>query len=163
MIDLPAPVSPVSTVRPGPKARSRLSIKTTSRMASPISMRAGRSPQTRRRSTEPSRRALEPEGVPVVLLLLFRRRRVLLVVGGCSGVGLRLRRGRSVGRRLSGGRGARLRLRRSSVGLRLRGQGCGGRGRRRLVGGRNWPEEALGVVQEAAAAVLGFDRGPQAL
>ena len=38
MIDLPAPVSPVSAVRPGPIDRSRLSISTTSRMARPISM-----------------------------------------------------------------------------------------------------------------------------
>src|SRR5665213_3043510 len=38
MIDLPAPVSPVSAVSPGPKARSRLSMSTISRMARPISM-----------------------------------------------------------------------------------------------------------------------------
>ena len=53
MIDLPAPVSPVSAVKPGPMARSRVSIKTTSRMASPISMVAG-SPGFPFGSTAPS-------------------------------------------------------------------------------------------------------------
>ena len=38
MIDLPAPVSPVSTVSPGPMDRSRASINMTSRIQSPISM-----------------------------------------------------------------------------------------------------------------------------
>ncbi len=39
-IDLPAPVSPVSTVRCGPNSRSNRSINTTSRIASAVSIRA---------------------------------------------------------------------------------------------------------------------------
>src|SRR6516165_2581753 len=41
-IDLPAPVSPVSTQRPGRKARSRRSIRTTSRILRPSSIASRR-------------------------------------------------------------------------------------------------------------------------
>jgi hypothetical protein len=41
-IDLPAPVSPVSTPRPGPNSRSSVSISTTSRIERPVSMSGGR-------------------------------------------------------------------------------------------------------------------------
>src|SRR5471030_59221 len=65
MIDLPAPVSPVNAVRPGPNERSRLSMRTTSRMARPISMAP--------RMTE-NPRGSKPQNVVQEIALLGRLR-----------------------------------------------------------------------------------------
>src|SRR5579859_2979110 len=82
MIDLPAPVSPVSAVRPGPKARSRLSISTMSRMAKPISMAA------RMNENPPGSKTQDAVDEVVLLRRLRLGRRRLLGRVGLGGVRL---------------------------------------------------------------------------